>query len=250
MCLIIDKPKDRKFDVSIIHHGLFDNPDGFGVMYAENNTVHVIKSIVSKQLLPLLDTLQDKDCIVHLRYKTHGLVSHDNCHPYQVTDDIYMMHNGVIQTANIDDAMSDSFNFARYVLSPILSANPCLFGTVQFEKMVRGMIGDSNKIILLRADGIKQTIGNGVIHDGIWYSNNSALPVAVYTPQVGACKYYDNDDNTKYMLYTDVYDDVSPRTEIEDIEQLMALRRDEIIDFVAQYPEDTVDMLENLFGMQ
>ena len=194
MCLIISKPNGVKPDYKIMSQALADNPHGWGIMYADNNSIKIIKGIEAKAFFQAAKTVGTRQAVYHMRYKTHGELNVENCHPFQVTADIYMMHNGIISTASsLDLGMSDSYHFATYVLSPILTIKPELFGTKDFADIVSGMVGSGNKIVLLRSDGLLQIIGKGHERENCWYSNDNSFPYAVYEKSI--VPFYSGENN-------------------------------------------------------
>src|SRR5712692_1157809 len=80
-----------------------------------------------KEVAEMYERHIDKSLMIHCRIATHGEKNLENCHPYKLTDKkeghkrtIYACHNGMIPGVQIDDKMSDSWNFFNYILKPAL----------------------------------------------------------------------------------------------------------------------------------
>jgi hypothetical protein len=158
MCLLHTHPATTDFDREDINDFYLHNSDGIGVMWAENGVLRVIKA------LPRNDAeawefyqqhVRGKDCVVHWRMKTHGLIDLTNCHPYTVFDNdavmpMCLMHNGVLATGNHNDVTkSDTWHYVQDYLVPILSHNPELFSNKAFVALLEAHIGTGNRFVLM-----------------------------------------------------------------------------------------------------
>lgn len=190
MCLIIDKPAGKKLERDVLEMSLFRNPDGWGLMYADAGSIIVHKGLLPTEFLKVAYSIPKAAHVVyHHRLATHGSKTMDNCHPFPVTDDIYMMHNGILGiTTTLEHDKTDSYHFARYVLRPMLMNDPSLFGTTRFANLIGSLI-DKDKIVLLRADGACQRIGEGVERKGLWYSNDYSFMDSCTTRFYGKSAY-------------------------------------------------------------
>jgi hypothetical protein len=180
MCLLVKQPASTSFTDDFLADVYSKNSDGFGVMYAEAGKVHVFKCLPTnaQEFIDFYRAHADgKDCVWHARMQTHGDIDMDNCHPYRVTDTIWMAHNGILSTGNASDTTrSDTWHFIRNILAPALTANPDLLLDEQFQKFIGSMIGNSNKFGFVRADGEIVIINEkaGVEFVGAWLSNTYA----------------------------------------------------------------------------
>lgn len=177
MCLIIHQPAGVQLTASLLSDIHRSNPDGFGAMYAENGRVHVLHCMDDEADIcaTYADHLSQRACVIHFRRQTHGRISLDNCHPYRVTNDIWLAHNGVLACSNpVVPAKSDTWHFIRYVLQPALLTAPGLLLDKGFRSCLGNLIGRGNKLALMRADGEVVIInrGSGFEHAGIWFSND------------------------------------------------------------------------------
>ena len=180
MCLLVNQPASTVFTEDFIADVFQKNGDGFGVMYAEKGKLHVYKCLPTSAA----DMYQfyrahaeGRDCVWHARMQTHGDIDLDNCHPYRVTDDIWLAHNGILSTGNAaDKTKSDTWHFIHNVIQPALSHNPDLMLDEAWQKMIGHIIGSGNKFGLVRADGKTVIINeqSGVNFVGAWLSNTYA----------------------------------------------------------------------------
>ena len=180
MCLLVKQPSTTAFTADFIEDVYVKNSDGFGVMYAEGGKVHVYKCLPrsAKEMLDFyVKHAEGRDCIWHARMQTHGDIDIDNCHPYMVTDDIYLAHNGILSCGNkADKTKSDTWHFIRNVMRPALTANPDLMLDDEWIAFMGELIGRGNKFGLVRADGKMAIINEsaGVEFVGAWLSNTYA----------------------------------------------------------------------------
>lgn len=116
MCVILHRLKGNNISEKHLLKAKDFNPDGFGIMYVENNKVLFEKGFIKdNELLDKIKELGDREFVLHFRIKTHGKIDKNNCHPFPVGNGVYMMHNGqlFIKTPNKDK--SDTFHFADYL---------------------------------------------------------------------------------------------------------------------------------------
>ncbi len=201
MCLIVTKPQGLDFKAEYVRRAATINSDRFGLMYTcddpKCHTVHVCKTLGGpEKILKLYRPLKTRAMAMHFRMATHGLKNEENAHPVPVLTqeehgvDLYMMHNGVLQfVQNVEPKMSDTYNFAKYWLRPILAEDPDLLHNATFQKMLTQVIGKYNKLVFLDGEGRFVTIneGAGTHLDGCWLSNE----YSVHQPYAYASAYDD-----------------------------------------------------------
>lgn len=177
MCLIIYRPAGRELDEEKLLAAGRQNGDGLGVMWCRDGVIHTRRSMdVTKVFKFLAEAGDDVNLAIHFRWATHGTKDLSNCHPFRVTDNLYLMHNGVLPLYDKANQLSDTGVYARRVLRPILEATPDLWQSQQFQLLVDMSAGTSNKLLFLENDG-----GNGSFrifneslgtwHEGSWYSS-------------------------------------------------------------------------------
>lgn len=199
MCVIILRPAEG--------HGLtrehlincfVNNPDGWGIMYADGGRVITHRGMDLKGFFDVYDGLGDKNLGLHFRIKTHGNVDLRNTHPYEVLNmeehgaDLHLMHNGTIKIGEVDKTMSDTWHYINFELRPILSLAPAILGVEAFTDHVEARIGWS-KLLLLDGDGkftvVAEHKGKELL--GCWFSNtHSHTAAANYGKHVGRGGWY------------------------------------------------------------
>ena len=186
MCLLVNQPATTAFTDEFIEDVYKKNSDGFGVMYAEDGKVHVYKCL-PRNAQDMIDFYrahaEGRDCVWHARMQTHGDIDLDNCHPYRVTDDIWLAHNGILSTGNAaDKTKSDTWHFIHNILAPALKGDPDLMLDLNWQKFIGSMIGTGNKFGLVRADGKTVVINelSGINFVGAWLSNTYAWSASAF----------------------------------------------------------------------
>lgn len=186
MCIIAIKPKGMPmFDDETIKTMFYNNPDGAGFMYYDDEIGKVVGHkgfMTCSKLLKALSSLDltDTNVIMHFRIGTSGLNNSLNCHPYPVFDsnmtkfitDIAMCHNGIMHayTPVRGSKLNDTQLFIKYVLknlsSDFINSNDCLL-------LIEEIIGSYNKLAFLDENNHVTTIGKFVKDSGYIYSNES-----------------------------------------------------------------------------
>ena len=180
MCLLTKQTSSTVLSDSFLADVYSKNRDGLGVMYAEKGKIHIYKCLPTnaKEFIDFYRKhAEGKDCVWHARMQTHGDIDLDNCHPYMVTEGVWMAHNGVLSTGNDNDkTRSDTWHFIQNFLRPALTANPNLLLDQDFQNFLGKMIGPSNKFGFVRCDGEIVLINEqaGVEYQGAWLSNTYA----------------------------------------------------------------------------
>lgn len=179
MCILIHHTAKTSFTDEMLRDFYSHNPDGFGVMYGDGKKIHVTKSLGSVDEVMSLyrDICEGRDCIIHYRMKTHGNIDTANCHPYRVTDELWMAHNGILSAGNpIRKEMSDTWHIIEYIIRPIAQSDVDLIFTPEFQDYLGDLIGSSNKFAFCHADGRTAVINRdaGVEYMDAWLSNTYA----------------------------------------------------------------------------
>ena len=180
MCLLVKQPSTTSFTDEFLVDVFTKNSDGLGVMYAEDGKIHVYKCLpaTSQDFVDFYRKhIDGKDCVWHARMQTHGDIDFDNCHPYKVTENIWLAHNGILSTGNdADKKRSDTWHFIRNVMAPALEGNPELMLDTEWINFMGELIGRTNKFGLVNSDGDIALINEhaGVEFVGAWLSNTYA----------------------------------------------------------------------------
>lgn len=178
MCLIITQPAGRTLSRAHLVDIYGRNGDGFGIMRAIGGKLHVWRTVgdVADMLALYYAHAAGRACVLHWRMATHGDVNVANAHPFVLTSDIAVVHNGMLDVGTPTRGMSDTWHMAHHVLAPIARDNPDALFSADMERVLGGMIGTTNKLVFAHADGRVAIVNRaaGVEHDGCWYSNTYA----------------------------------------------------------------------------
>lgn len=176
MCVIASKPAGISISREILERCFEANSDGAGFVAARDGVLHMHKGFFNfEEFYTAFTPYQDAAAVIHFRIKTHGAKNAEMCHPFQVTENLWVAHNGIlnIDTSN-DPTKSDTWHFVDLVLTPELLGAESRLDSPAFKYLLSCSIGNS-KLAFLDRNG-KSTIINadkGEYHEGVWYSNQS-----------------------------------------------------------------------------
>lgn len=154
MCLIIHAEPKYRISAELMANFATRNDDGFGVMWIENNKIRGAKFGPNDmdELYPTYELLQDREHFIHLRMRTHGDTSKNMAHPYYCGYGIWLMHNGILSSAQGEDkSKSDTWYFINDVLNPLFKAcsNPHeLMRSQVFARIMEEYLGTGNRIVM------------------------------------------------------------------------------------------------------
>jgi hypothetical protein len=209
MCILIHHPVGSVLTDAHFEDFYISNPDGFGAIVNNAHGVQVIKHVGTLEEVQKLyrDHVMGYDAVIHMRWRTHGDINLDNCHPYEVVPGIWMSHNGVLSTGNAADATrSDTWHYIQNYLRPLLLENPSLIHVPAFQAYIGSHIGYSNKFGFMTEDGRSIIVNrsSGIEHDGVWFSNTYAWTPSKFgykpTYQYGMSPHYAT--KTSYPTYS------------------------------------------------
>lgn len=179
MCLLVKVAPNTIFPLAWFKDCYGSNPDGLGIAYVKDGVV------VSEKYLPSdpsdafiwlnKHAPKDTEYALHWRMRTHGAVDLERVHPYPITDDILLMHNGILSIQGDTTKESDTQIYAR-TYGRALSAS-------LHEPLVREMIGkgigSNNRFIFIHAEHGLLLVNEhtGVTTErfpGCWFSNTYA----------------------------------------------------------------------------
>jgi len=182
MCLIFLKPKNAKNYMTYERfcNALENNPHSVGIVYKnpEDGKVKIERFVKpEKGKEKIYDIIKDKEeFAIHFRFATHGAVNLENCHPFLVTKDLCLMHNGIMSDfGNIDTTKSDTRNFTEAFLRPYIEQEGIdIIKDKEFIEDVGKVIGSYNKLLLIDKDFNWSIINekSGVWKEGCWMSNS------------------------------------------------------------------------------
>lgn len=184
MCLIIYNSNGSPIKKEYLRTAYENNPDGFGIMYAENGRVMVNQGLFSFDVIKeLVKELRGRSYALHFRFKTRGHITADMTHPFQILskeedgEDLWMMHNGTFSFLKPEGEQSDTALFAEK-FKPIIKelGTDVLFDKYHPRRMGK-KIGEMNKVLFMRGDGRVSVINShqGFAEHGKWYSNRYSL---------------------------------------------------------------------------
>lgn len=177
MCLIIHKPRGIEVPLTLLRSATEYNPDGFGVMtYSGRYQLTIKRSHTPNfdELRRICQSVTEDECAIHLRLRTRGKITRTNTHPFQVTKDIYMAHNGTLNIHCRIPGQSDSWHIVNDYLRPILQKSPEVLHSRAFQAHLKNRIGMDNRLIFMDARQGKTVIINrelGIEYKGLWLSN-------------------------------------------------------------------------------
>ena len=177
MCIAINSPKGTTPTKSALKTSFEYNPDGAGYCFSKNGKIIIRKGFFSfESFLKSYqrDDIQGLNKLIHFRIATSGKVNKTNCHPFLITDEVAMIHNGIIPHFG-NKKENDTLQFAKLVLRPIIKENGVkILLNPSIQKMIIDSIGNS-KLAFLDNHGSSYIINErkGHRHHQIWYSNDT-----------------------------------------------------------------------------
>ena len=235
MCLIvIGKKDDVVKQTTILKNALNTNKNGFGLMYFKNDNI-ISKKTLSDKFHDVDNLIKSasEDChgkiALHFRFATEGIVDKRNTHPIPILTKaidgraISLMHNSpMLPTAIIDNGRSDTHQFVKYYLRPVLKSNvDLLYNQKWLEQLNRDCEGSR----LVFADGKT----NKFIYvnkklwtkkEKIWYSNDNCFNTSIWSRYGSLGNSYPSYNNYGYGSYSvDEEEDYTPTKQIVDKNQ-------------------------------
>lgn len=182
MCILIVKPYDKDIPENILENCFKHNKHGSGFAYVNTddkgvNSIKIRKAMEfdkfliqykrATKLAPL------SHFIIHFRIRTSGTIEEFNNHPFRISKDMVLGHNGIISpmSGKLDGDENDTRAFIRLILKNLpkdWQYNPAI------KAMVEQYIGHSKLATLDNRNRVvmfNESLGN--VKDGVWYSNYS-----------------------------------------------------------------------------
>lgn len=180
MCLIILKTPEGNITKDILKQAFINKSDGVGFAYTNYNNIVVEKRVYKKNEFETFyihykeiekKTKQlNTNLLIHFRYATHGKISVDMCHPFEVYKGLVFAHNGIIIGKDYrSELVSDTYLYNKKVLQQLPKNFHLNKGII---KLINNDIGDFNKLVFLDVNN-RYTIVNekaGQWLQGCWYS--------------------------------------------------------------------------------
>ena len=176
MCLAIFKPAGKTIPVSHLREGWRHNSHGGGFAYVSQGLVKIQKGFMTFDAFYVnyrKRVRKNTAAVVHFRWATVGKKNEENCHPFRLSPTHAMVHNGTLSGVRVDDGKSDSSNFARRILGPIIRGFPNFTNSIEAQRLVNLAIGTSKVAVLSgEGDAIIYNEHLGTWDGDIWYSND------------------------------------------------------------------------------
>ena len=188
MCIIMVKPSGVEMpDKATFERCCASNHDGAGFMFIREGMVYGRKGYMSAKSLyaAIMGTIvnpKETTFVAHARYKTHGVVGTQCCHPFPVVESYTEMgkkkwvaemgvaHNGVFHNLDVPagDKISDTMVFVKEVMAP----HPDMVRNILSDTLMNMAIG-SSKLAILDGKLNKCTIVGSFNKspEGVLYSN-------------------------------------------------------------------------------
>ncbi|NBV87900.1 MAG: hypothetical protein EBR88_00020 [Betaproteobacteria bacterium] len=174
MCLAIYKPADTLPDWESYANGFRRNDDSWGFAAVKDGALVIERGLHSfGEFRAAFEPYSDCQAIIHFRYATHGDVDLDNAHPFLVSEDLAVIHNGIIDIECGTKGKSDTWHFVQGVLKVLNEGDPEFYAKPHILSAMGTSIG-GNKLVFLRANGdyaICNEQQGETVADGHWYSN-------------------------------------------------------------------------------
>jgi hypothetical protein len=192
MCLLVEQKASTKFTDEFLIDVYAKNRDGLGIMFADAGDL-IVRKILPRNADDFVKYFREyadgRDCIWHARMQTHGDIDLDNCHPYMVTKNVWMAHNGILSSGNDNDrSKSDTWHFIRNIIEPAVAYQPDLLLSPDYQAFIGDLIGNSNKFGFMTGSGQSVIINRsaGVTYQGAWLSNTYAWSASKFGVGVSA----------------------------------------------------------------
>lgn len=171
MCIAIYQKENNPIKKETLETCFDNNPDGSGFVYRESvNSKPICKKGYFKfeEFYSEYKEIKNFEALLHFRIATSGKLNEANCHPFQVNDKHYLIHNGVLHGFPYTKKRSDTNYLSNILLKDIDITNK------HFQLILENAIGD-NKIVVMpyrkECFILNEDLGNWV--NGNWFSNDS-----------------------------------------------------------------------------
>jgi len=184
MCLLLCSREGKLMPENKIENAYHHNPHGFGIAFANNGKLEVYKTMYYADIRPLFNQINGRPYVAHFRAGTHGTIGLEMCHPFEMSKDVVVFHNGVIDIKGIPEGKSDTWTFTEKILKKYF-----LPDYKEKLDLLEQLVGGWNKLAFIDNTG-DITVANesgGHWSKGVWYSNAYSLYSRGYIQQMLAC---------------------------------------------------------------
>jgi predicted glutamine amidotransferase len=222
MCLLVVCKPNAIPKREELTEGACANPHGYGFAMIIDGKIFRYRTMSARKAVSKFIHMRQQYpqgyAIWHARYATHGVKNEDNCHPFQVGDDVdtVLAHNGVLDTfIGKDDKRSDTRIFAEDTLPKL--GGVCALEDENLYRMIEGWASGSKIAVLTTNPNaeyqlylINERLGTWD-DNGVWWSNSSYKrstysPKTYYSPTPTATTSPTNEAD--YVLEQEYYNDL------------------------------------------
>lgn len=184
MCIAIYIPAGEDVKDEALIEAQKSNPHGNGLVFLNQKTgkLNIYRDMKFDRFMEKFRRLQkenpESNFIVHLRKKTHGEATIENCHPFKVNNGCVFVHNGQIhpeKPADVNGELSDTRLFNENVLKKLPQGwqhNPGIVRLIEdYIGASRLAVMDSKGEVVLFNETAAGSAGPAHWADGVWYSN-------------------------------------------------------------------------------
>lgn len=189
MCVIVYKPKYVDLpSESILRTCSIMNGDGIGYTFVSGKDVVIKKGYMNfedfyKDLLEdyKKSNLKKHNLIIHFRIGTSGGLTKEKTQPFKISNSIKelnkiyvknkkasLVHNGILHDFTYDAKNSDTQNYIKDFLQPLLESN-----IKDKSKLIKASLEETSKIAILDHKDRATLYGDFIKYNGVYYSNNS-----------------------------------------------------------------------------
>ena len=176
MCIAIASRKGAILTDAEIQNCGDNNSDGWGIMGLVEGQLRCVRGMETSKAIEAFQMFIGCPYIAHFRYATHGSVCLANTHPFQVLDDLWMVHNGIISIPETYKDRPDSYQYARWLGSIMDSSRQV---RSRFAQEIMGNAIGGSKLAFIDSTGtisiVNEKKGAWVHKRKIWVSNTTSL---------------------------------------------------------------------------
>lgn len=189
MCVIVYKPAGTSMpSTDTLKACVRANPDGCGLMWAGDGSVHVRKGLMTyEDLVGAIEKVPNVErvaLVIHARIGTQGPNDASMCHPFPVTHDdgllvaqsvrcrVALAHNGILSLTNDRTAkVSDTYLFVRDYATHIIRGRADWHEDEHAHALMTRLTAGS-RVAVMDGNGHVELLGNWTQRpDGCHYSN-------------------------------------------------------------------------------
>lgn len=179
MCIAYVIQKNKRLSRDHALNGYYHNQDGSGFSYLEDGEVKTKKGYFDFESLwsdfNAIQKRNKKAKLLHHRISTSALTNEENCHPWQIDKRHSLIHNGIINSFDFNNHLSDTGNFVEEIIKPIMKyGKGDEYKKPHIKYLIQSAVGSYNKIAILDADNTFTLYNEKewVEENGIFYSNS------------------------------------------------------------------------------